>query len=285
MPKEKKVTIRHFINTKLAPIDIEASIGSYSYYPQYFRITYNRKTSSFKSIFIENVFDVYKTFLDKAVLTDRPTHKRKSIEEISKGWDQVLETILNRDIGIIDLTVQIVISDLGYFDFELFKSYYHEYSKNFLFFLDGSIISEICDGIEDLKLPGTVKVLTTYEIDQHLNVSLHSSEHTKASTPHFEDIVKMLGELNIEVKKKVVNDRVKLMIKAHALLSEAFKVDLEKKSIIFSYLPVVFFLADNGKIDVFQILSDGFTDQEIKQFMNEVNYIFSNPFNKIGLNV
>lgn len=285
MAKEKKVSFKHFENKNLASTDLKTIDGIYSYFPQYFRITYNRKTSSFKSLFVENVFNAYRESKQQILLIPMKT------KEVDNQWNQILELLIEKDKVVLDLTVQFVIREIGHFEFESFKTYYHECSKNFLYYLDGSIISMISRDIRIRNLPGTSKVFSEYVFDHGKNVKLLAQKYPvyplssiSPTLAYYQDIIEMLEELNPQLKKKVISSWVETLIKVYKAISSEFRVDISKENYQISYLPIIFFLTDKGRNIIEQILNKILTNQEMDFFKDIVDELFTSPISNLEIN-
>ena len=85
----KKATFKHFDKSRLATIILfnELRVSA----PQYFRITYDRKTTTFKSIFLDSVFEHINIF-----------HRRKD-SNIKLLWKELQQQLIDIDCEVLDL--------------------------------------------------------------------------------------------------------------------------------------------------------------------------------------
>lgn len=137
MSKEKKITVKPFLNTRVAPLvvpyNFETGIVEHNYYPLYYLIRYDRNNTQ---IAASNAFG-----------GKNPAYLFKGLESGERDFtsNRTIESIVNRDKHIIELIIRNSVKSNDIFELKGIKDMIAEQGNNIFIILNYKMKSYIKD--------------------------------------------------------------------------------------------------------------------------------------------
>jgi len=118
MSKEKKITIKPFLNTRIAPMIIPQGEEEFHYYPLYYLIRYDRNNTQ---IAASNAFG-----------GKNPAYLFKELGAGERDFysNRTIDSIIQRDTHIIELIIRYSVNNNGEFELKGIKDMITDYGNN-----------------------------------------------------------------------------------------------------------------------------------------------------------
>lgn len=263
----KKVTFKHFENTKIKNKEVNTSNGIFRYPTLYFRITYNRKTSAFNSYLF---WDMIRNYLYSSEIDFKTEYTN---QELEKNWPEIIKIIQDKDAEYIEILIQGLEEKYGYFDFIHFKNQYYECLSNFLLALDNEILKQVIYSTEKSGLKTTNSFLKKH-FPPKPNISHYGirKDSIKYSHPYLLDLMKELSQNN---STKYIDEKTIYLISVFKFLYKKFVYNMPNDGNQFAFMPIVYLKFENGRKRLIKFFEEEFSDQEITDIMKILNNIYT----------
>ncbi|MCU0470587.1 MAG: hypothetical protein MUF58_18520 [Arcicella sp.] len=142
---EKKITVKHYLNTSIKEYD---EMGD-SIYSVYVQVTYNRKNTKFKSKIPYHYTD---TLPSTVIFDNLNTYGHYFNNTFKKTFECIIDRALTRDVNLIKWLANVYVeANSNNFDISELPKIYHQKSYELTYFVDWCLKQEIQNALSEIK--------------------------------------------------------------------------------------------------------------------------------------